>query len=78
MNLKKLKSKFFLIVFCKLVECNVLEKRELMQKDQPLHYFFMSIGGIVLLIVSIVAYWQSLQEEKRVEFTVFNSQYIDK
>jgi hypothetical protein len=49
-----------------------------MEREVPLHYFLMSIGGIALLIVSIVVYWQGLQEDKTVEFTVFNSQYIGK
>ena len=31
---------------------------------------------MLLLIVAIVIYWQGLQEDKIVEFTVFNSQYV--
>lgn len=38
----------------------------------------MSGIGIVFLIIASVIYYLDLAEEKRVEFTVFNSQYIGK
>jgi hypothetical protein len=34
--------------------------------------------GAVILIIAAVIYYLDLSEEKRVEFTVFNSQYLGK
>lgn len=78
MILKKLKVIFFLLAICKLTLCEEAEKIITNPKVVPLHYYLISISGIVLMIVSILVYWFDLQEEKRVEFTVFNSQYIGK
>jgi hypothetical protein len=38
----------------------------------------ISLGAVVLLILGIIIYRRDRLEERRVEFTVFNSQYIGK
>jgi hypothetical protein len=78
MILKKLKVIFLLANICKHIHGKELDKSEVKSTDAPLHYYLMSISGLVLLIVSALVYWLDLQEEKKVEFTVFNSQYIEK
>lgn len=78
MNSKKQKAIFFFIALYNLIECKNEDQSEAIIKEAPLHYLVISIGGIVLLIVSALIYWQSLQEDKIVEFTVFNSQYVGK
>lgn len=61
MNLKKLKAYFFLIAFCQFIQCKEQAKSEPSQTEVPLHYYVMSIGGLILLVASIVIFWFDLQ-----------------
>jgi hypothetical protein len=78
MNFKRLNVYPIIIALFGSVESKIDGINDSAQKDMPLHYYTITVGGIVLLVLSILIYWHGLQESKRVEFTVFNSQYIGK
>ena len=44
----------------------------------PLDYLIISAVGIGLLIIAILVYRELQKQEKKIEFTVFNSQYLGK
>lgn len=47
-------------------------------QEVPLHEILISVGACLLLILAILVYRQHQLDHRRVEFTVFNSQYLGK
>lgn len=44
----------------------------------PLHEIVISVGALFLMVLAALIYLQGREEENRVEFTEFNSQYLGK
>ena len=61
MDLKKQKGYFFLIAIIEIINCKEQESIETVSKHVPLHYYLISISGIVLFLVSVFLYWLNLQ-----------------
>lgn len=61
MDLKKQKGYYFLIAFFEIINCKDQESMESAATDAPIHYYLISITGIVLFLVSIFLYWLEIQ-----------------
>lgn len=61
MDLKKQKGYYLLIAIIEIINCKDQESVESAAKDAPLHYYLISISGLVLFLVSIFLYWLDIQ-----------------
>jgi hypothetical protein len=62
MIFKRANAYLFLVALVKSVESHTETAAESVQKDTPFHYYFIAIGGIVLLLLTVFIYWQDRKE----------------
>jgi len=61
MDLKKQKGYYFLIAIIEIINCKDQESMKSAANDALIHYYLISITGLVLFMVSIFLYWLEIQ-----------------
>lgn len=78
MNRKHTNAHILFAAFLSLAECAESEVSQAEPRSVALHETVIVSLGLLLFLLAVFLFWQGRQEEKKVEFTVFNSQYIGK